>query len=110
MPGQGNSDGSVQASSERSVSDLASSPALPSNSLSLAHHFVSIKLTNHNYLFWRTQLTPFLRGQGLLGFADGTYPCPAAATPGATAPTTTSKADSSVDPAAVATARDRWLH
>lgn len=35
----------------------------------------SIKLTSRNFLFWRTQLVPFLRGQNLLGFVDGSLPC-----------------------------------
>nr|GMD16212.1 uncharacterized protein LOC109186244 [Ipomoea batatas] len=55
-------------------------PNIP-NPLIAAHHFVSIKLTNHNYLFWRTQLIPFLRGQNLLGFIDGGTPCPSPTIP-----------------------------
>lgn len=31
-----------------------------------AHHFLSLKLTDTNYLFWKTQITPYLRGQHLL--------------------------------------------
>ncbi|XP_019181366.1 PREDICTED: uncharacterized protein LOC109176383 [Ipomoea nil] len=46
------------------------------NTLTSAHHFVSLKLTHRNYLYWRTQVIPFLRGQGLLGFVDGTRSCP----------------------------------
>ncbi|XP_019155725.1 PREDICTED: uncharacterized protein LOC109152480 [Ipomoea nil] len=67
-------------SSERTMSTPAA-PAPPitaPNHLTSAHHFVSIKLTTRNYLFWRTQLIPFLRGQGLLSFVDGTTPCPPA--------------------------------
>nr|XP_016476098.1 PREDICTED: uncharacterized protein LOC107797702 [Nicotiana tabacum] len=51
---------------------LFSSPT----SLNHAHNFISIKLTATNYLFWRTQLLPFLRGQNLHGFIDGSHPCP----------------------------------
>ncbi|XP_019150130.1 PREDICTED: uncharacterized protein LOC109146934 [Ipomoea nil] len=68
-------DGSVLGSSERTVTDVP--PVSVSNSLSSAHHFVSLKLTSWNYLFWRTQMLPFLEGQGLLGFIDGTVPFPA---------------------------------
>ncbi|XP_019157563.1 PREDICTED: uncharacterized protein LOC109154157 [Ipomoea nil] len=50
-------------------------PTTHPNPLTSAHHFVSLKLTAHNYLFWRTQLIHFLRGQGLLGYVDGTHPC-----------------------------------
>ncbi|XP_019173915.1 PREDICTED: uncharacterized protein LOC109169487 [Ipomoea nil] len=46
------------------------------NMLQQAHHYVSIKLTSTNYLFWRAQLVPFLRGQNLYGFVDGTNACP----------------------------------
>ncbi|XP_019172861.1 PREDICTED: uncharacterized protein LOC109168300 [Ipomoea nil] len=63
-------------SSERTVTTGAPPPATTPNTLSTAHHFVSIKLTSRNFLFWRTQLVPFLRGQGLLGYVDGETPCP----------------------------------
>ncbi|XP_019181953.1 PREDICTED: uncharacterized protein LOC109177099 [Ipomoea nil] len=60
----------MSSSSERTVTTISS----PNNSTSLTstHHFVSLKLTHRNYLYWRTQVIPFLRGQGLLGFIDGT--------------------------------------
>ncbi|XP_019173905.1 PREDICTED: uncharacterized protein LOC109169478 [Ipomoea nil] len=67
-------DGSIR-SSERTVTET--SPMTTSNSLSSAHHFVSLKLTSFGghgssaHLFWRTQMLPFLEGQGLLGFIDG---------------------------------------
>ncbi|KAI8530452.1 hypothetical protein RHMOL_Rhmol11G0059400 [Rhododendron molle] len=53
-----------------------SAMASSSSSFPNAHHFLSLKLTHTNYLFWKTQITPYLRGQHLLGYADGTYPCP----------------------------------
>ncbi|XP_019172614.1 PREDICTED: uncharacterized protein LOC109168021 [Ipomoea nil] len=64
-------------SSERTVSATVTSSTTPTN-LTTAHHLVSLKLTTKNYLFWRTQLIPFLRGQGLLGYVTGDTPCPAA--------------------------------
>ncbi|XP_019161980.1 PREDICTED: uncharacterized protein LOC109158522 [Ipomoea nil] len=64
-------------SSERTVTaSPVTSPTAATNTLSSAHHFVSIKLTACNFLFWRTQLVSFLRGQGLLGYVDGETPCP----------------------------------
>ncbi|XP_019167818.1 PREDICTED: uncharacterized protein LOC109163524 [Ipomoea nil] len=69
-------DGSVR-SSERTV--IETSPMTTGNSLSSAHHFVSLKLTSHNYLFSRTQMLPFLEGQGLLGFIDGSLQYPVTA-------------------------------
>ncbi|XP_019158229.1 PREDICTED: chromatin target of PRMT1 protein-like [Ipomoea nil] len=97
-----NDDGSVRDSSERTVSEVASTPVYPSPSLSSAHHFVSIKLTAHNYLFWRTQMLPFLEGQGVLGFVDGSVECPVAASP------ESSTADSGSTASAVASPVVQW--
>lgn len=78
-------DGSVTSSERtvRTVSDTAISSTISSAvaTLSTAHHFVSIKLTNKNFLFWRTQVVPFLCGYDLIGFVDGTNPCPPALLP-----------------------------
>ncbi|XP_019154326.1 PREDICTED: uncharacterized protein LOC109150804 [Ipomoea nil] len=65
-------------SSERTVTTTTAAALITTNPLSSAHHFVSIKLTAQNFLFWRTQLVPFLRGQGLLGYVDGEHLCPLA--------------------------------
>ncbi|XP_019191193.1 PREDICTED: uncharacterized protein LOC109185693 [Ipomoea nil] len=73
--------GSVRDSSERTVSEVAPIHSHPAPSLSSARHFVSLKLTIHNYLFWRTQMLPFLEGQGLIGFVDGTLACSTGAAP-----------------------------
>ncbi|XP_019151866.1 PREDICTED: uncharacterized protein LOC109148584 [Ipomoea nil] len=83
-------DGSVR-SSERTVTET--SPMTTGNNLSSAHHFVSLKLISRNYLFWRTQMLPFLEGQGLLGFIDGSLQYPVAA-PATTTDTAASTADS----------------
>lgn len=73
-----NQDESVN-SSEWTVSDVAMSSTMSSiaSSLSTAHHFISIKLTHKNFLIWRTQVVPFLHGHDLMGFIEGTLPCPA---------------------------------
>ncbi|XP_019179611.1 PREDICTED: uncharacterized protein LOC109174834 [Ipomoea nil] len=65
-------------SSERTITTTAPPSATTSNPLSSAHHFVLIKLTSRNYLFWRTQLVSFLKGQELLGYVDGEIECPPA--------------------------------
>ena len=39
-------------------------------------HFLTIKLDQHNYLLWKSQLLPILRGYDLIGYIDGTNPCP----------------------------------
>ncbi|XP_019155238.1 PREDICTED: uncharacterized protein LOC109152118 [Ipomoea nil] len=71
-------------SSERTISAAGGSSPTGTNPLTGAHHFISMKLTSRNFLFWRTQLLPFLRGQDLIGFVDGSTPYPpptVAATP-----------------------------
>ncbi|XP_019159724.1 PREDICTED: uncharacterized protein LOC109156343 [Ipomoea nil] len=70
-------------SSERTVTAGGSPSPATTNSLSGAHHHVSMKLNSRNFLFWRTQLVPFLRGQDLLGFVNGSMPCPPSTIPAA---------------------------
>ena len=38
---------------------------------------VTEKLSRTNYVLWRTQITPQLRGAGVYGYVDGTTPEPA---------------------------------
>ena len=38
---------------------------------------VTEKLSRTNYVLWRTQITPQLRGAGVFGYVDGTNPEPA---------------------------------
>ncbi|GAA0148480.1 hypothetical protein LIER_36730 [Lithospermum erythrorhizon] len=52
------------------------SPHPPVTNLNNAHHFISIKLTPKTFLLWSNQLTFFLKSQGLIGFVDGSSPCP----------------------------------
>ena len=37
---------------------------------------ITIRLTGDNYLFWRAQVGPLLRSQLLMGYVDGSLPCP----------------------------------
>ncbi|XP_019184400.1 PREDICTED: uncharacterized protein LOC109179350 [Ipomoea nil] len=53
-----------------------------------------MKLTSRKFLFWRTQLLPFLWSQELLGYVDGSLSCPPA-----TIAAPSSSADSSTIPA-----------
>ena len=46
--------------------------------LSNTHQIVSLKLTNTNYLYWRMQMKPYLLGQGVFHFVDGSLSCPPA--------------------------------
>jgi len=45
-------------------------------SLSHTYQVISLKLTNTNYLYWRIQMLPYLLGQGVFGFVDGSNTCP----------------------------------
>ncbi|KAJ6941994.1 hypothetical protein NC652_007932 [Populus alba x Populus x berolinensis] len=44
-------------------------------SLSHTHQVISLKLTKTNYLYWRMQMLPYLLGQGVFGFVDGSNTC-----------------------------------
>jgi hypothetical protein len=48
----------------------------PTPGLINLHHVITIKLNHDNYLLWKAQLIPYLRGQHLLGYVDGTTPLP----------------------------------
>lgn len=43
----------------------------PPPALSSTHHFVSIKLSTSNILYWLTHMFSFLHGQILFGYVDG---------------------------------------
>lgn len=62
-------------SSEPTITKTISSPivVVTPNTLSSTHRFMSLKLSSRNYLFWHTQLVPFLRGQNLIGYVDGSF-------------------------------------
>ena len=40
------------------------------------HNLVTVKLTDTNYLVWSFQVKPFLVGQNLWRFVDGSHPAP----------------------------------
>ncbi|KAJ0035570.1 hypothetical protein Pint_25899 [Pistacia integerrima] len=62
------------ASNESSTNNSSSSTATSSILPTQLHHFITIKLTKDNYLLWRAQLIPYLRGQNLFGYLDGSIP------------------------------------
>ncbi|KAA8546242.1 hypothetical protein F0562_003019 [Nyssa sinensis] len=49
--------------------------SIPPTSLT-THPFISIKLSRDNYLLWRAQIVPYLKGTHLFGYVDGTLPAP----------------------------------
>ncbi|KAA8534456.1 hypothetical protein F0562_031973 [Nyssa sinensis] len=51
---------------------MASTPVTPVS----IHSLVTIKLTKDNYLLWKAQIEPYLRGQRLFGYVDGSITKP----------------------------------
>jgi len=45
-------------------------------SLSHTHQVISLKLTNTNYLYWCMQMLPYLIGEGVFSFVNGSNTCP----------------------------------
>uniref|UniRef100_A0A2N9I5M9 Reverse transcriptase Ty1/copia-type domain-containing protein n=1 Tax=Fagus sylvatica TaxID=28930 RepID=A0A2N9I5M9_FAGSY len=45
-------------------------------SLTPIQHLITIKLNQDNYLLWKAQIVPYLKGQNLFGFIDGSLPSP----------------------------------
>jgi hypothetical protein len=39
-------------------------------------NLITIKLSLDNYIFWRAQVLPLLGSHYLLGYIDGSFPCP----------------------------------
>ena len=61
-------------SSSTSTVNTVASPS--PTSLTTIHHLITIKLTGDNYLLWEAQIVPYLKGQHLYGYLDGTTPTP----------------------------------
>lgn len=55
---------------------MATSNKYPYPSQLNVGNFVSIKLTQTNYLLWKTQMLGLIESQNLVGFIDGEYPQP----------------------------------
>ena len=65
------------SSSSSSTSSVSIPPTTSStHSLSPIHHLITIKLTCDNYLLWKAQIVPYLKGQHLFSFIDGSQPSP----------------------------------
>ena len=61
----------ITLNTDSTLSILPTSPHLP-----VVHHLVTIKLNRDNYLLWKAQIIPYLRGQHLFGFLDSSRPAP----------------------------------
>jgi hypothetical protein len=67
------------APSDSSTSESLSSTntTVPTSSLiTNLPHLVTVKLTRDNFLLWKAQIVPYLKGQKVLGHVDGTIPMP----------------------------------
>lgn len=74
------------ADPETPVNKLASPATNTSPPLTSLPRLVTLKLSYDNYLLWRAQLTPYLRGQHLFHFMDGSSLAPAVFLPSSTTP------------------------
>ena len=63
---------STTVNSSSSTTNSSTTTPNPANT----SHFLSVKLTPDNYLIWRAQIQPYLYGQRLFGYIDGTIPEP----------------------------------
>ncbi|XP_019179907.1 PREDICTED: uncharacterized protein LOC109175113 [Ipomoea nil] len=66
----------ANTSTDGSAAAVTVSEQRSSSMLQQAHHYVTLKLSSSNFLFWKAQLVPFLRSQSLYGYVDGTHQCP----------------------------------
>jgi hypothetical protein len=83
------------SATQSAASVVAAPPAAPSPApdssglLPAPYHFgnhITIKLSPENYIFWRAQILPLLRSHYLMGYVDGTLPCPPALVDGVHGP------------------------
>ena len=60
---------------QMSSSSILATPSTTtsSHSLSPIQHLITIKLNRDNYLLWKAQIIPYLKGLHLFGFIDGTH-------------------------------------
>ncbi|KAJ3701119.1 hypothetical protein LUZ61_004824 [Rhynchospora tenuis] len=64
---------STMASSTTTSVPVVSRSAVPIN----VNHQIQTVLSHDNFLLWRSQITPVLRGHGLIGYVDGSKTVPA---------------------------------
>jgi hypothetical protein len=67
--------GSPYAGGGVPTSSFAPPPAATSGPILFAN-LLTVKLSADNFLFWRAQIVPLLRSYDLMGYVDGSYPCP----------------------------------
>jgi len=57
-------------------SPISATPASTPTPIHNVHYHISEKLTQENYILWQFLMVPFLEGQNLFGYVDGTIPPP----------------------------------
>ena len=65
----------ASSSSSDSTNTIATTNPSSHNLINL-HHNTTIKLTRDNYLLWKAQIVPYIKGLHLFGFLDGTKLAP----------------------------------
>ena len=64
----------ASSSSSTSIVNTTASPS--PTTLTTINHLITIKLTHDNYLLWKAQIVPSLKGQHVYGYLDGSTPNP----------------------------------
>jgi hypothetical protein len=64
----------MMESSTSSIPPVSNSLEFPPSSPHLPN--ISIKLASTNYLLWKAQVIPILRGNGLFSYVQNQVPCP----------------------------------
>ena len=72
------SSSSSSSSTSSSSSGVLSAPSQNTltHSLTPIQRLITIKLNRDNYVIWKAQIVPYLKGQHMFGFIDGTLPSP----------------------------------
>ena len=73
---------SSSAFTSQTIGALSSSmaPAMAATTPSTFTSAITVRLTRTNFLLWKSQVVPILRGAGLFGYLDKTWPVPAMTT------------------------------
>ncbi|OMO79651.1 hypothetical protein CCACVL1_13538 [Corchorus capsularis] len=67
---------SSSSSGHTTTSSLGFSLSTSNAATTNFNHPVQVRLDRNNFLLWRSQLLPVIRGHNLVGFIDGTLSCP----------------------------------
>jgi hypothetical protein len=74
----------TESSTQTSPPLSSYTPSATTVPLQNIHHHISEKLNQDNYILWHFLMVPFLEGQNLFGYVDGTHPRPPQLVPDST--------------------------